>query len=264
MTPFTALLEAIRAASNTYHAEIPEDWVQGRSSFGGLTAALCVAAAARDVPDLPPLRSAQFTFIGPAGGAVEMTPRLLRRGKSSVFAAVELRAEGLLATHAILSFGAPRDSKYSYRARPMPKAPLPGTTEVFFRSGKPKFTQHFEAFVAGGQKLVSSAEQPEIVLWVRHRDPRGMASLSGLIALGDTAPAAAYTMLSAPVPASSITWSVEMIDAAAALRAPGDAWYLLRSAGEDVRDGYSVQDMGLWAQDGTLIMLAHQTVAIFG
>jgi len=53
-------------------------------------------------------------------------------------------------------------------------------------------------------------------------------------------------------------------DAAAALGAPGDAWYLLRSAGEDVREGYSVQDMALWAQDGTLIMLARQTVAIFG
>jgi acyl-CoA thioesterase len=264
MTLFSALLDTIRAAGDTYHADIPEDWLQGRTSFGGLTAALCLAAAERAVPDLPPLRSAQFTFVGPAGGVVEMTPRLLRRGRSSVFAAVELRAEGSLATHAVLSFGAARESKYSYRARPMPKAPLPGTTEVFFRSGKPKFTQHFEAFAAGGQKLVSGARTPEIRLWLRHRDPRGMTSLPGVIALGDTPPPAAYTMLSAPVPASSITWSVEMIDAAAALRAPGDAWYLLRSAGEDVREGYSVQDMALWAQDGTLIMLARQTVAIFG
>jgi acyl-CoA thioesterase len=264
MTSFSALLDAIRAAGNTYHVDIPEDWLQGRTSFGGLTAALCVAAAERAVPDLPPLRSAQFTYVGPAGGVVEITPRLLRRGKSSVFAAVELRAEGSLATHAILSFGAARESKYSYRGRPMPKAPLPGTTEAFFRSGKPKFTQHFEAFTAGGQKLVSSADRPEIVLWLRHRDPGGMTRLPGLIALGDTPPVAAYTMLSAPVPASSLTWSVEMIDAAAALRAPSDAWYLLRSAGEDVREGYSVQDMALWAQDGTLIMVARQTVAIFG
>lgn len=34
--------------------------------------------------------------------------------------------------------------------------------------------------------------------------------------------------------------------------------------GEDVREGYSVQDMVLWAPDGTLMMLARQTVAIFG
>jgi acyl-CoA thioesterase len=264
MTLFSALLDAIRVAGDMYHADIPEDWLQGRTSFGGLTAALCLAAVERAVPDLPPLRSAQFTFVGPAGGVVDMTPRLLRRGKSSVFATVELRAEGSLATHAILSFAATRESKYSYRARPMPKAPLPGTTEVFFRSAKPKFTQHFEAFAAGGHKLVSSAQTPEIVLWVRHRDPHGMTSMPGLLALADTLPAAVYTMLSAPVPASSITWSVEMIDAATALRASGDSWYLLRSAGEDVREGYSVQDMALWAQDGTLILLARQTVAIFG
>jgi hypothetical protein len=66
------------------------------------------------------------------------------------------------------------------------------------------------------------------------------------------------------VPASSITWSIELIDAAAAVRAPGDAWYLLRNVGEDVREGYSVQDMSLWGQDGALILLARQTVAIFG
>src|SRR5580658_7964326 len=141
MTPFSALLEAVRAAGGTYLARIPEDWLQGRTSFGGLTAALCVAAVERALPDLPPLRSAQFTFVAPAGGAIEMTPRLLRRGKSSVFAAVELRAHGALATHATLSFCAARESKYSYRLRAMPKTPSPGTTEAFFRSGKPKFTQ---------------------------------------------------------------------------------------------------------------------------
>jgi acyl-CoA thioesterase len=264
MTSFSALLEAIGAPSSTYHLDIPEDWQQGRTTFGGLTAALCLAAVERSLTDLPPLRSAQFTFIGPAGGAVEMTPRLLRRGKSSVFAAVELSAGGALATHAILSFNAARESQYRYSARAAPKAPLPGTTDAFFGSGKPKYTQHFEAFVAGGQKLVSSAATPEIVLWVRHRDPSAMASLPGLIALSDTVPVAAYTMLAAPVPVSSITWSVELIDPAAALRAAGDAWYLLRNVGEDVREGYSVQDMALWAQDGTLILLARQTVAIFG
>jgi acyl-CoA thioesterase len=264
VTPFSTLLSSLSAEGGTYRTQIPEDWQQGRTTFGGMSAALCLAAISRAVSELPSLRSAQFTYVGPAGGTVEMTTRLLRRGKSSVFASVELSSEGALATQAIFSFAAARESKYSYRSHPMPAVPAPGTTEVFFRSRKLQFAQHFEAFVAGGQKLVSSASTPEIVLWVRHRDPQAMASLPGLLALADTLPAAAYTMLSAPVPASTITWSVEMIDAAAALRAPGDAWYLLRSAGEDVREGYSVQDMALWAQHGTLVMLARQTVAIFG
>jgi acyl-CoA thioesterase len=264
MTPFSTVLASMSAAGDTYRAHVPEDWQQGRTTFGGMTAALCLAATARAVPDLPPLRSAQFTFVGPAGGDVEIVTRLLRRGKSSVFGAVELSSDGALATHAVLSFGVARESQYNYRSHPLPSVPPPGAMPAFFRSGKPTFSQHFEAFVAGGQKLVSSATTPEIVLWVRHRDPLAMASLPGLIALADTLPTAAYTMLSAPVPASSVTWSVEIVDPGAALQAPGDTWYLLRSAGEDVRDGYCVQNMTLWAQAGTLILLARQTVAIFG
>jgi acyl-CoA thioesterase len=261
---FTELLGGMRVLGDTHVAHIPEDWQQGRTTFGGLSAALCVAAAERAVPDLPPLRSAQFTFIGPAGGAVEVSTRLLRRGKSSAFVAAELSAGGAVATHALLSFGAARASAYAFRTHPLPQAPAPGTTGPLFGKGAARFAQHFETSIAGGQRLVSGAATPELLVWVRHRDAHAMASLPGVIALGDTLPVAAYTMLTTPVPASSISWSIELLDVAAAQRAPGDAWYLLRSVGDDVRDGYSVQDMALWAEDGTLILLARQTVAIFG
>jgi acyl-CoA thioesterase len=264
MIAFTDLLQNMRCNADLCQAHISADWQQGRTTFGGMTAALCVAAAERLIPDLPPLRSAQFTFIGPAGGDVEIRPRLLRRGKSSVFVSVDLHSEQGLGTHAVLSFGAARESLYRYQSLPLPVVPAPGTTAAFFRSGKPTFTQHFEAFVAGGHRLVSSAATPELMLWLRHRDPKAMTTLPGVIALGDTLPAAVYTMLSAAVPVSSVTWSIELIEPQAAMRSPADGWYLLRSAGEDVREGYSVQNMSLWSQDGTLITLARQTVAVFG
>jgi acyl-CoA thioesterase len=264
MTPFSALLAGIHVADDRCRVHIPEDWQQGRTTFGGLTAALCLAATERVIPELPPLRSAQFTFIGPVGGDVELTPRLLRRGKSSVFVAVDVSSGGSLAAAALLSFAAARESKYNYRAHPLPTVPEPDAAIPFFRPGKPKYTQHFEAFQAGGAKPVSSAVTPEIILWLRHRDPEAMNTLAGLMALGDAPPTAAYTMLSAPVPVSSVTWSIEVVDAMAATREPEDEWYLLRTVGEDVRDGYSVQDMALWTHGGTLLLLARQTVAIFG
>src|ERR1700753_3113663 len=110
MTPFSDLSRAVQPTDDHYRAHIPEDWLQGRTTFGGMTAALCVAAAERLVPDLPPLRSAQFTFIGPVGGDVTIHPRLMRRGRSSAFVAVELRINGEPGTHSLLSFGAARDS----------------------------------------------------------------------------------------------------------------------------------------------------------
>jgi acyl-CoA thioesterase len=82
MTPFSALLAGIHTSGERCQVHIPEDWQQGRTTFGGLSAALCLAAAGRVIADLPPLRSAQLTFIGPVGGAVEIAPRLLRRGRA--------------------------------------------------------------------------------------------------------------------------------------------------------------------------------------
>ncbi|MEK7264701.1 MAG: acyl-CoA thioesterase domain-containing protein, partial [Pseudomonadota bacterium] len=49
---------------------VAENWLQGRTIYGGMTAALCLEGALRTFPDLPPLRSAQISFVGPAEGEV--------------------------------------------------------------------------------------------------------------------------------------------------------------------------------------------------
>jgi acyl-CoA thioesterase len=42
-----------------------------------------------------------------------------------------------------------------------------------------------------------------------------------------------------------------------------DGWWLMRSAAEHARDGYSSQDMQVWNSDGKLIISALQNVAVF-
>ena len=46
-------------------------------------------AALEAVEGLPPLRSAQFAFVGPATGEVRAVPTLLRQGKSATSVAVK-------------------------------------------------------------------------------------------------------------------------------------------------------------------------------
>ena len=83
--PFSSIIQALsRSADRT--VSVPDSWRQGRAMFGGLAAALCVQAAIDDIPDLPPLRSAQFLFVGPATESVRMSASLLRRGKSAAIA----------------------------------------------------------------------------------------------------------------------------------------------------------------------------------
>ena len=65
-----------------------DNWMQGRTMYGGLSAALCLEAAIRhgnkDGEDLAPLRSAMISFIGPAGAEFTTGAQTLRRGRSVV------------------------------------------------------------------------------------------------------------------------------------------------------------------------------------
>jgi len=42
-----------------------------------------------------------------------------------------------------------------------------------------------------------------------------------------------------------------------------EGWWLMRSAAEHARDGYSSQDMQVWNSRGELIITGRQNVAIF-
>jgi acyl-CoA thioesterase len=80
MTAYTDLIAAVSATQTGYAAFVTDDWRQGRTTYGGLSAALCVEAALRTFPDAPPLRSAQFAFVGPAAGELAISVKPLRQG----------------------------------------------------------------------------------------------------------------------------------------------------------------------------------------
>lgn len=239
---------------------IPQDWQQGRTTYGGLTAALCVAAAQRAVPDLPKLRSALFSFIGPAGGDVRLEPATLRRGKNTVFMAVNLSGEAGLATQATLVFGAARDSALSHDALAMPACPAPESSPPFFGSfAGPVFARHFDYRNAGGASPASGGH-PEYRIWLRHTDPALGDSAAALVAIADAPPPAAMALFAQWGPISTITWMIDLFDAPPA---DGTAWHLLTCSAEKVAHGYSTQHMAMWRADGTPLLIARQNIAIF-
>ena len=84
MTAFSSLLTDFRASAPNYEIEIDENWKQGRTAYGGLTAALLHAAIVNSYDNLPPLRTAQINFVGPTDGRMRVTHKTLRRGKNNV------------------------------------------------------------------------------------------------------------------------------------------------------------------------------------
>jgi hypothetical protein len=83
-----------------------------------------------------------------------------------------------------------------------------------------------------------------------------------LIALADSIPTPALSMLPKPAPASSLNWMLEILGDPAQL--DSRQWSLI---GTDVRagaDGYLSQTSVLWGPNGHAFSVSHQSVAIFG
>lgn len=261
-TPFSKLLQALRQPAKRPSVTVPEDWLQGRTVYGGLAAALCLEACQLAISEPPPLRAAQFAFVGPASGLLEFDCTTLRRGKSTVFAGVDLITPQGLATRAIFCFGSARASVLSYANLAAPEVADAQDCEAFFTAlpATLSFAQHFDWRFAGGARPLTADAQPEILLWVRHRDKDLMPSIAPLLALADAPPPAAMVCFTAPALISTMTWNLEVLDETVATQ---DGWWLIRTSAQTIRDGYSSQAMTVWNSGRTPVLAARQSVAVF-
>lgn len=262
MTEFTDLMASMTTDGDTCSATATEDWLQGRTMYGGLSAAFCLESASRQLGELPPLRSAQFSFVGPAADTVMIRPTVLRRGKSTVFVGVDLFGETGFATRATLCYGTARTSAVSYGSLTAPKVPEPDVCPPFFRKIPGlNFIQHFDGKFAGGNPPFSESENPTFALWLRHRDEARPASISALVALTDAPPPAALVKFEKPSgPISTMTWGIDLLTDRIETR---DGWWLLETKAENIRDGYSSQATTLWNADREPVLVCRQNVAVF-
>jgi len=262
LTDFSKVIGTLTAADDQFVISLPADWLQGRTAYGGLSAALCLEATVRAFAGLPPLRSAQFAFVGPATGDLRITPRILRQGKSAAFTSVDLDGEAGLAVRATLCFGAGRDLPHEYGKYAMPATPDRQSCPSFYAwSPKPNFMSHFEGRLAAGGAPLTGSESPEMLVWLRHRDAATPGTLVSLMALADALPPASFAVFTEGVPISTMTWAVDLLDA----HPESDSgWWLVHSAAETIHQGYSAQTAVIWHPGGRPVMATRQNVAIFG
>lgn len=259
-TPFSRLIAGAGGGPGELKLDITDDWMQGRTTYGGLTTALCLETVRRTAADLPPLRSANVTFVGPAGGAVEGRARELRRGKSVSYFEAAVSGEKGLATQCVFAFGAARESALDQIWTPRPDAPAPADCDVFIPEGfGPGFVRHFETRLAKGARPGSSSKAHDHFIWVRHRD-QAATDIVALVALADMPPPAVLPMAAEFAPISSMTWMFNVLSEAPATE---DGWWLLQTRAEQAANGYSSQDMLVWNRSLDLVIAGRQSVAIF-
>lgn len=246
-------------ASDDASFEVPANWHQGRTAFGGFSAVMALASARQVADDLPPLRSAQFAFVAPIAGQVAAEAQVLRRGRNAGFVEVRLRGSEGVGLCATLLFAQDRDFALDYQQLPAPDTLEPEATAP--RPHKPQatlFTGHMDYRPALREKV---AGRPEVARWVRLREREGLDAASEILSIGDALPPPGLMLLDEPKPASSFNWSINILEAHPQTR---DGWWLVSSQTSSMLRGICSQQMTVWNRDGKPVAQSIQSVGIFG
>jgi len=259
---YTDLLASVAGSQAPARSvEIPPTWMQGRTAYGGLTAALCLEAAI-PLSDGLPVRAVQVAFVGPVNGTVTCRPEVLRRGKNTVFVSVRMTGEDGILAEAIMTFGAARTSALDFAHLAPPDVPGPEASSSCFRApgAGPAFAANFDMRLAAGNPPMSGSKEADMSIWMRHRDETAPDDAVALLALADAPPPAAMSMLTEFGRISSMTWMAEFLTETITTDA---RWFLARHTAQTARNGYSSQQMTMWNRAGDPVMIGRQTIAVF-
>lgn len=259
---FAALIAGAGQGDDYLALTVPETWHQGRTAYGGFSAALALAAALRAGGEgLAPLRSAQFAMMAPVAGAVEARAEVVRRGRNATWIDVRLTSGGAVAFSASLVFMGPVDSALHLHDRPAPDhfVPLDEARPIRFNPHSPAFlVNHLES-----RHGLPPAEAPraEICRWVRPTDWQALDTMVALLLTADALPPGVMPLLGPGVPVSTMHWQVNLLTPAPVT---DEGWWLLRSVGDYAEKGCSSQRMGLWNANGEAVLSGMQSIALFG
>ncbi|MES0873835.1 acyl-CoA thioesterase [Sinimarinibacterium thermocellulolyticum] len=261
---FRELLDSLRRDDEGWQVAVGEDWLQGRTAFGGLQAALCVRALRDHVPADLPLRALQTTFVAPVpAGMVRLQGRVLRIGGFTVHAECRIVDGEQTLCLVVAIFGKSRGSELAI-APPQPDAgrAADGGREFRYVEGvTPAFTQHFVMRWSQGGFPFQGASEPRTCIHVRHREAQALDE-THLIALADTVPSPGLSVLRKRAMASSMTWTLELFDQRTQFAF--DAFWRMDTEVTAGADGYLGQSAQLWTPDGRLAALSRQSVVVFG
>lgn len=261
MSGLDAVLAASTRDGERITTHIPDDWMQGRTAYGGISSALALDAVHKLLQPEPPLRTALISFIGPVGGESDISVRTLRQSKSSQFITADVSSAIGYGTQATFTFSHARASHVDHDTLAMPDVPPPDALEpVPPHPLRPSFTSHFDMRPVDGPTFAYRQSQAHYLCWVRfHQEPTCHPTIA-LLALGDALPPAAMALFDTFGPISSMNWTVHMLTDTPQT---DDGWWLLSSRAPWVRRGSSVQTMTLWNRAGEPVATGGQMIGLY-
>ncbi len=252
------ILAQLKTGLSQQSVSIPSNWMQGRTSYGGLSTAIAYTAAKHaGGDDLPPLKSAQIAFAGPLAGRVDVECHMLRRGRNTAFMRADIISDGSVGLSCSFIFMAPRESQLDHCDLQEPEFPtLPAQTDM--RSGPPEFFTSNVQYE--GRRMELGQETPIISGWQRIIARDGLDPVAELLCIADGLPPSAMGLMTQKAMVSSMNWQVNLLTDRPHTQ---DGWWFLNSHTHHARNGASSQFMSVWNSQRRPVIAGMQSVAIF-
>lgn len=248
--------------SNSTH--FSENWSQGRAAFGGLSASFAVTAMRKQMKSPQTIRSLMVSFIAPiAAGEVSVEARVLREGKNVTQCSASVLSEGNIGLQAMAAFG---NSREAFNPEAAAKKQLPDRASGLSFSDNarrlPHFLQYFDGCWIDGGIPFSGNYKPFLNMWVRHKQDLSRFPIEKIVAIADIPPPVLLSHFEKPpVPASSLSWSLEFVEAPETI---AGEWFYLEFEVEAAANGYTQQSGRIYDELGRLVALTRQCMVYFG
>lgn len=245
---------------------ITPDWGQGRTTFGGLSAALALAHMQPDTEGKT-LRSVSVSFCGAlqTDKPLSLSRKVLRSGKSVSHLQSEVWQEGALCTQVNACFGSERESAIDVAHPNLCNGEAgSGQRMPFIKGLTPEFTRHIAFSYVDGGLPFSNSKANHLKGWMRFNEGSGDMTDAHLLALIDAWPPTLLQKLKGFAPCASVTWSVEMVtplNQITPLHSTDWLWY--EAEIRQAHHGYGHTEARIATADGTLLALSRQLVAVY-
>lgn len=261
---FVALTTPRRVGDGLYTLCVPDGWQQGRGAFGGLVLAMLVRAVRSHEPDPErALRSLTAAMAGPVlPGPAEIRVQTLRSGSGVSTISAQLVQGDEVLTHVVAILGRARvrdrdrvllDPPALGRWQDVPVAPIRAPLG-------PTFTQFCEFRPTSGYPFTGQSGNPPVQGWARFLGLGPTWEEADVVGTADIYWPALLLTEPAPRPMVTAAFSFQLLHAPSQIPPQAPLFYRGRTLA--ARDGYVVEGRELWGEDGTLVALNEQTLAL--
>lgn len=245
---------------------VDSSWGQGRSIFGGLSAALILRKIEHiNVIKDKNLKSLSVNFCNVFESEVpcEIRYEVISSGKSVVQIQGQLLQHNKVKTQILACYAAARNSSIAINAKAaQPKAGMDNTFKIpYIPNVTPNFLQHINSGALNKCIPFSGSEVKEVIGWTCFEEPPKEFNMAAVVALIDAWPPAVLPMLKKPAPASTITWNLEFTNPTISLKPDDHIYYECDVI--DASGGYAHTEAKVYDPNGQLLVLSRQLVGIY-